>query len=510
MEANRVAIRDIVVSMRSTRAPIQERWDYYNNEVDEDPYFPMLADEDPDDYAKRFRLAIGWPGALADRLATYFRQEPIEITFEVGGKQDHARATEAAELWTEISKYNNYWTFMVDVARDAGVGGNGFTRERFVACDRETGEDLKTGAWNGRIKIERIHELFVYRFFDGLREVYILAWARTKTGEYKLLHDVTEEETDEGVIEYMELLQPPHYNENDGVIQDKSSRAIWRNAVMIYDPQENVYWRLPFQRFANKVSRPASENGISDIKAAIPLAQACNHTVSGMVRSIEYHGWPQMYISGLGASQDLIRGPERILFAPITEDGTKADIGILSWDQNLDGARQLHLDLTDMMFSLTGVPKHMMKDLDGSGKVPSGIALRLLYRNMNEACELKEAGFKAAEETLVKTALDMLAIHNGKGNGYFQELEVHVTYNPDRTPRERIAEIDEDMKLFTFKVKNYLDFWIKYKGKDLGIETYEEALEKIEEEKISLDKLQELGLGRDAFPPGATAWTTVE
>lgn len=489
MELTFNTLKAEIVKMRSTREAPLRRWDYYRNEVTGPAYFPYLQDETAPEYAKRFRIAVNWPGAVANALATYFRKPQIEVVFDVGGEAENPLAKEAAEVWREISKTNDWDVFMIDVARDAGVGGNAYTKERIVFFDKLSGDELQTGSWKGQIKIDRVNELFMYRLWDGQRTIYVEAWARTMTGEYKLLSDVNEDELGLATT-YIEVIAPPLFDEgNNGEEILPGTRAIWRNGALIFGPEEIPYKLPPLQRYANMVSRPESEDGISDIEAAIPLCSAINQTVSGTVRSIQYHGWPQVFVSGAEGPQSVQRGPERVLFIPSDDQGNKAEVGILAWDQNVEGARNLVRDLADMIASISGVPKHQLHDLDGAGAVVSGVALRVMYKKLNEVCIVKEAGFKRPEQQAILTALDMLAVHNAKP-GYFDEVNVTVNYNPDRTPRDQAEQLNEDRTLEDLGLIKKVEMVMKYNPE---IKTKDEAFQyliEIEEEKAELRKIR--------------------
>jgi hypothetical protein len=480
MDLTHKELRKRIALMATTRGPIQKRWDFYNNDVAREPYFPRLTDEMDDEYKRRFKIGVGWPGALANRLATYFRKGPIEVNFDIDGDPTHERAEEAATAWADTAGYNNYESFMVDVARDAGVGCEGFTKQRIRFWDPETKARLQTAgkkkAWEGQARIDRVNNTFVYMIWTIYGPIFVEGWVRTPAGDYVLSGDSTTTAEDAEVRDFedIEAIRPASYNPVTGDLLKASGWAIYENGAEAYNKPVQ-YGLAPFQRFANMVSRPENETGISDIDWAIPLAHAVNHIISGAVRSVHYHGWPQMWVSGLSDEQNVQRGPESLMILPETSEGKPAKIGTLTWDQNLSGAMELQQTLTDFMAAITGVPKHMMADMEGAGKVVSGVALRLMYKNMDEACKLKEAGFRPAEERMIKSCLDILAYHNNK-KGYFDQVNVSVKYNPDRTPRDRSAELDEDLKLLSMKVHNLLDMTLKWKGTELGLDTYDDVL----------------------------------
>lgn len=465
--------------MARTRGPILKRWDFYNNDVARPPYFPMLTDETAAEYQKRFKVGVGWSGAIANRLASYFRKEPIEVSFEVKGDPDNVIAKEGEAVWNDISDYNSYKTFMIAVARDAGVGQDAYTKERIVFNDKISGKLLMTdglkGPWHGQVKIERVNNCFMYRVWTMSGIVYVEAWIRTPAGDYSLLGDPTGTPKDsvQEDLEYIEAIKPSTYDEITGEEIRPSGWAVFQNKTEKYN-EPIFYKELPLQRYANMVSRPEQEEGISDIEWVIPLAHSVNHIISGAVRSVHYHGWPQIGITGVEDITQIKRGPENTIALP---EG--ATIELLTWDQNLSGAMELQSTITDFMGALTGVPRQIMQDMEGVGKVVSGVALRLLYRNMDEACRLKEAGFKEAEEKMIKASLEVLAYHNNRG-GFFDEVDVHVKYNEDRTPKDRSAEIDEDLKLLSIQIYHKLDLFLKYRGKELGIETYEDAMKQFQ------------------------------
>lgn len=474
-----------VKAMAATRTPICRRWDFYNNDVSREPYFPALTDELPEEYKRRFKIGVGWCGAIANRLASYFRKGPIEIRFDIDGDGNHPLAREASAVWADTAGINGMEAFMVDVARDAGVGSDGYTKERYELYNADTGQILKTRGdklgWLGQIKIGRVNNSFVYRAWDRLGVTYIEAWVRLPSGEYRLLGDLGVSENSGGLpsYEYIEAIRPGAFDILTGKPLVQSGRAIFEDKVPTYT-QPVPYSRPPLQRFANMVSRPESEDGISDIEWAIPLAHAINHIISGAVRSVHYHGWPQMYASGLADGQNIVRGPESLMILPAQIGSENPEVGVLTWDQNLSGAMELQNTLGDFMSAITGVPKHTLEGLDGAGSVVSGVALRLMYHNMNEACKLKETGFRGAEEEMILTTLQMLAHHNNRP-GYFDGLKVSVKYNPDRTPRDRSAELDEDLKLLTMRISSTPELFLKHRGPELGIATYEDALKHYKE-----------------------------
>jgi len=489
MEITREDIIKRAKTMKFTREPIQKRWDYYRNDVAREPYFPQLHKESAEHYKKRLKIAIGWCGSLADRVAAYFRKGPIRAQFMVDGKEDATLAKEAADTWAEIAEYNNWDIFMIDVARDAGVGGNGYTKERVVFYDHETGRDLTTGAFRGRVLIDRVAEGFVYRMpFAGVN-AFIEAWF-TINGQAHFIHEEGFE-NDESKREHVELILPSYHNVITGKLEMVSAWSIWDKEQRIYGPEE-IKHALPIQRYANLVSRPESENGMSDIERLIPIANYINHTVSGMVRAIEYHGEPKVVAQGVEDDSEIKWGTDNLICLPgVTPGGGGVpQMKYLVWNQNVEGARAVVNDGASTISALSGVPKHMMHDLDGSGKVPSGVALRIIYESLNQLCTLKEAGFEAGEKKTIKACLDQLAFYNNKP-GHFDDVTINIKYNPDRTPRDLDAEIMKDLKLKVIGYLNLIDLVLKYES---GIETREQALEFLKQKAEEKKKLQEMGL----------------
>jgi len=487
MEITREDIIKRAKAMKSSREPIQRRWDYYRNDVAREPYFPQLHKESEKHYKDRLKVAIGWCGSLVDRTAAYFRKGPIRVEFAVDGKPDATLAKEAADTWAEISEYNAWDIFMIDIARDAGVGGNGYTKERVVFYDHETGREFHTGAFRGRVLIDRVAEGFMYRMpFAGVN-AFIEAWF-TINGQAHFIHEEGFE-SDESKHEHVELILPSYYNTITGALEMTSAWSIWDRTVRIYS--EEIRHALPIQRYANLVSRPESENGMSDIERLIPINNYINHTISGMVRAIEYHGEPKVVAQGVEDVSDIKWGTDNMICLPgVLAGGGVPQMKYLVWNQNSEGARAVVNDGADVISALSGVPKHMMHDLDGSGKVPSGVALRIIYESLNQLCTLKEAGFKAGEKKTIRACLDQLAFYNNKP-GHFDEVTINVKYNPDRTPRDLEMEIMKDLRLKAIGYLNLVDMVLKYES---GIETRKQALEFLEEKAEEKKKLIEMGL----------------
>jgi hypothetical protein len=484
MELTYDAITKAVKELRKSKDSVLQRWDYYRNDVARPPYFPYLLEETDDEYQRRTKIAVGWLGAVANRLSSYFCKGPTQYNFKVGGDESHELAVEASELWNCVAFDNAYDTFRVDISRDSGVGGNAYTKERFQLYDGITGKpyvsETTARKWDGRIRIDRVSESYVYRLVDGPRYVYVEAWIRTASGQFKLLSAGYKPQ--KGDYEYVELIAPAYYDTDTGAVKLPSRRAIWENGELKYD-SEIPYTFAPMQRFANMVSRPDVENGISDIEWSIPLVSAINHIMSGIVRSIEYHGWPQIVFPGVDEDSDITRRPERVLFTPESASGNPVIPHILQWDQNVAGALGTTQQLADVMSAISGVPKHVLHDLEGAGKVASGVALTLLYKNMNEACRLKEAGFKAGEEQLVRACLDIIARHND-APGHFSDVDVSIEYNPDRTPRDIEQEKASDYQELALLLMNEVDYVMKYKGIDEREEAIEYLKTRAEERKV--------------------------
>lgn len=456
MELTRKAVRDRIKKLAPTKSVVLENWDYYRGDLARPPYFPYLHEETDLEYKRRTKIVVGYPGAIINRTAAYFRKEPIVYDFSVNGERVADRAKEAADVWAALSQENNYPKLGFDLARDAGVGGEAYVKPRYVRFEGYTGQEIALGVgnWKGRVSFDRISQAFIYRIRDFYRQTFVEAWARIN-GQTKLITEGMVQDAEE----YIEVIRPPWYNEQTGELSDSSARVIWQDEEEIYRA-EILYDRPPLIRFANLVSRPESEDGIADLTPLKPLANAINHIVSGSTRAIEYHGWPQMVFIGTDP-EDIKRGTDQAIVIPPAGDGTTPQtVDLLTWDQNLEGAKSLYTNLADIMASVAGIPKSLIYDMEGAGKVPSGVALRLMYENLNTLCGLKEAGFQRAEENLIKTSLEMMAYHNGRP-GYFDEVEVAVEYNPDRTPRDRSAELEEAMKEKLLMLKNIVDIVIE-------------------------------------------------
>jgi hypothetical protein len=486
MERTYDDIRKAVLAMKATRVPILTRWDFYRGDVDRPPYFPRLFNETDEHYRDRLKIVVGWCGSMANRIAGYFRKGPIKYAFTVDGDEENDLAKEAGDLWAAIADYNGFETFMIDLARDAGVGGNGYTKQRFVFFDQETGRELKTGDLRGRVLIDRVNESFIYRVPLGKSVGFVEAWLR-RDGAVGLL-----EQYDSGGMErfeFISLIAPPWHDPITGKLTEKSIYSIWQNGANIYGPVEIMH-AVPMQRFANLVSRPESENGISDIEWLIPLNHMINHIFTGAARSVQYHGEPKIVAEGMDEESDLKWSTDNIVYTPTNAAGVAAKLAFLTWDQNITGAKAIYTDGADMISSLSGVPKHMMGDIGAAGAVTSGVALRIMYASLNQACTLKEAGFKASEEKLIMACLSQLAYYNGHP-GKFDPVQAQVQYNPDRTPRDNDIEFQNDAKKLITGFWNLVDLVMKHEP---GIETREQAIEYLRQKAEEKKLLQAMGL----------------
>jgi hypothetical protein len=95
----------------------------------------------------------------------------------------------------------------------------------------------------------------------------------------------------------------------------------------------------------------------------------------------------------------------------------------------------------------------------------------------------------------IRASLSQLAYYNDKA-GYFDDVEVTVQYNPDRTPKDMEAEFDVDNKKKLAGVLNLVDLVVKYAQ---GITTREDAMKYLEERAKETARLRELGLVSDSF-----------
>ena len=490
MELSRLSIRDRVRNMSPTRYPIMENWDYYRGDLARTPYFPRLQGETDLEYKARVKIVVGWAGTIENRIASYFRKEPIEVSFKIRGVEND-RSKEASDIWAETAENNSWAAFMVDIARDAGVGGEAFPKERISFYDPYTGAARTTGSgahsWKGAIEINRVPQVYMYMIPDLYRTNYIEAWKR-KDGQFDIISGTNPREENE--LEYIELIRPSWFDDISGDWVERSARVIWRNEDLVYGPAEIRYPSIPVHRFANLVSRPESESGISEVAPLKSMSMAINHVLSGMTRSVIYHGWPQIVFKNVDPST-VQRGVEYSIYLPESSGLKDPSVDVLSWDQNLQGAQALHTALADIMASISGVPKSMLHDLDGTGNVASGIALRIMYKNLNDLCAMKEGGFRKAEAALIRNCLDILAVENGQPN-YWDGLEVSVSYCPDRTPRDMDAEFQEDLRKRQERVINLVDMVMKYVS---GIETREDAVKYLEARAEEDKKLRGLFTG---------------
>ena len=220
-----------------------------------------------------------------------------------------------------------------------------------------------------------------------------------------------------------------------------------------------------------------------------------NHVFSGAARAVQYHGEPKLVSSGVEDIADIKWGTDNLVGMPMSADGKPSTLGFLTWDQNIGAAQSLYKDAADIMMAIAGVPKHMMHDLEGAGQVPSGVALRIVYEALNQLCVLKEAGFKRAEERTIKTSLQQLAYYNNQG-ARFKDLQVEVTYNPNRTPIDAAAEFQADVQKLMQNYLNLVDLVIK---NEAGIDTREQAMDWLRERAAEKKELKKLGLVANTF-----------
>jgi len=481
-------LRKQAIAMRGTRDAITKRWDYYRNDVARLPYFPYLHNETPEKYKRRFKMAVAWSEALANRIATYFCKGPNEFIFTEPGKDGSKLADEAELTWGEIAKYNGYETFRVDIARDSGVGGNGYTKERLHLYDEETGAPLKTGDYNGRVMIDRVSEAYLYRVNMGKRVLYLEAWQRVGSN-YGFIGEERHSEA-EGKFEFIECIMPAQYDTATGQLLDNSHWQIWEQRNSVYGPFEIPFAPIPLQRFANRVSRPKSEDGISDIESIIPLNNAINHILSSLVRTVIYHGGPKPVFKGVDQATSMKWDTAEALFLPPNPGGERPEAGFMAWDQNISGSMGVSNRLTDFMSAITGAPKHLLHELEGAGSIASGVALRILYTNLNEMCRLKEAGFRRGEERLVKSCLAQVAYYNN-APGKFDSIQVERKYNQNRTPKDEEKELNTLLQLFAINYYNLIDLALKLEP---NVNSVEDAIAFLKDKADAKQRLVDEGI----------------
>lgn len=428
----------------------QVYWDYYNNDVMRPPYFPQGEKEDWKRYKKRLKLALGWPAKIVDRVNSYFRKPPIRYIFTEGGKVETENAKLAAEVWDEMLKTEIGKT-PHGVCRDGGVSGIGNSKLSIGFFEMETGDPLKTivgtREFAGRVTATRVNDSFVY--WDRSKKygnTYIEAWAR-RGDVYRHITDISDDEKQDWLT-YIEVIQPAAYDtrggdDNKPELLRPSRHLIIKNGDITYD-EPVPYKLIPVQRWVNSINKD-EHIGMSDISKAIHIARAINFIVSGSTRSIHYHGWPLMMGLGVESGTEISVNIDGMLTIPPAANGEIPKIDLLTWDQNISGALDLIKYLEDAMCSIEDIPRDLLHSLNGVGNVPSGVALRTMYEPLNDRCDDKAIGYGAAEERYVKSCLDILATHNNFSG--FDNVEVQVIYNPDRTPRDLTIELEETERL---------------------------------------------------------------
>lgn len=480
-------IRDFAERFRNEKTDIQVKWDYYRNDVARKPYFPQGEKESSAEYRKRMKIPVGWPAKIVDRKNSYFRKPPITYIFDENGDTETERAQLAAALWEEMSNSRlpgdaagKLGKIPYFACRDAGVGGKGFTKEDIIFYDQQTGEPLTTVAegktFTGQVIAHRINEAFMFLQRDKYGVTFIEAWAR-RGGEYRHIYDIAGEDSSEWTT-YIEIIQPASYDvrktDKDGAPKRlrQSRHLIIKDEEVIYDAPL-PYRRVPIQPWINSIGQ-SEYAGASDIQRAIPLAQAINFIVTGTTRSVYYHGWPKVIISGLEDESELRMTIDGATVAPPNAQGEAPTIDLLTWDQNIDGALGLINYLGDVMCSVEDIPRGLLHSLDGIGKVSSGVALRTMYAPLNELCQDKEIGLGRAEEAFVMSCLDILATHNNYSG--FDNVNVTVQYNQDRTPRDLQMELKETEQTVAAGAGSAVDIYLAAHPE---VATREKALERI-------------------------------
>ena len=491
-----------VENHKASKKKTQTFWDYYSNDVARSPYFPKGEKEELGDYNKRLKLAIGWPGKIVDRVNSYFRKPPITVIFTENGESGTANAKLAAEVWAAMTK-TNLGRVPHNACRDAGVSGYGHTKQSIEFYDRETGEVLETIAGDkvfaGQVKATRVNDTFVYWLADKYGDTYIEAWAR-RGDEYKQISDIAGDDKDEWTT-YIEVIQPaaydPRYSDEAGKpnkIRDARHLIIKNGEISFDEPIE--YYRIPAQRWVNSIDKSITQ-GTSDISKAINISQAINLIVSGCTRAIDYHGWPKMLGLGVDDNTEIRMTTDGMAVIPPNSAGENPEIELLTWDQDITGALDLTKYLEDAMCSIENIPRDLLHSLDGVGNVPSAVALRTMYAPLNDRCTAKEVGIGTAEASYIKSCLDVLATHNQFSG--FDNIEVTLQYNPDRTPRDLALEIAEVDSLRVAGAATAVD---SYLAAHPEVSTREAALTVITDviipEKVAIrDAIRQSGTGKE-------------
>ena len=214
------------------------------------------------------------------------------------------------------------------------------------------------------------------------------------------------------------------------------------------DLPENANLPSPYDKavifhFANNA--PMGDPGRSELRDVIPLQDALNKAVADMLVAMEFHAFPQRYVTGLQPETDDEGRPKPPPFSPGADRlwaalGENVKFGQFDPAQ-LDGFLKVQESFRLEIARVSGTPVHWIAP--GDGTPPSGEALRVAEGRLVAKAKDRQVAFGNVWEDAMKLALRMTP---GTGISATENLDISCEWEPPETQNERLEAETQEIK----------------------------------------------------------------
>lgn len=475
-------VRDFANLQSSARAKeYQDRYNELTGDVFGEgrvtTYWPKHAKEDKAQYDERRKIWIPWSQLISRRLTSVCLGGTVERRFEPLADENKGEADQANELIEKMNEAGDWDARAHDVYYHALALGEISLWPEYRAFNKENGEPYDVAGGRGfPFWIDWfpwfVEPIVHYEYSSDIVGAIKTYWTDGNLMTPFVTKAVGMSGRDKSVVE---IWLSPQYDPHTGEIvsagyfkkfvdekpsTEFSEAEAWAG--------ENPYGTNPVVFFRAPDPDESGYRGKSYTDRFKDMALEHSRTISTIGHYVDM--LPNLWVyKGEKADAERIRlAPNEVVCVP----GVGGDFAQAA--RNMNAAEEWNLagNLAKFIGLAAQFPIELLTQLEGAGRVETGVALKILFQPIVEGVQSIRSSFGKAEKERMRVAVLMFNAANPAKKINLKNIRPEVAYNEDLIPSEEAQNIISDLSLLDKRIVSLKDLVLKYNKK---ITTEEQA-----------------------------------
>jgi hypothetical protein len=429
-------------------------------------YWPILSGEDPEQYKDRRKIWIPWAQLISRRMASVCLSGKVVRKFEPIADANKGEADRANLLIEKMDEECDWDARAHDVYYHALALGEISLWPEFRMYNREDGQAYKVAGGQGFPCWTSWFPWFVepvvhYEYSSEIIGAIKTYWTDGQMMTPFITKAVGMSGHNKSVVE---VWLAPQFNSRDGSAVTSGYFKKFMDEKLIFDfdgadkwSESNPYGCCPVVFFRAPDPDESGYRGKSYVDRFWNLALEHSRTISTIGHYIDL--LPNVWVFGgekADAEKIKIRPNEVVAVPPAGTFGQAA--------RNMNAVEEWNLagNLAKFIGLAAQFPVEVLTQLDGAGKVESGVALKILFHPIVEGMQAIRASFGKTERERMRVSVMMFNAENPTKRIKLENIRPEIEYNEDLIPADDAQQIINDILLFDKGALSLKNIVMKY------------------------------------------------